>query len=91
MKTNTPLVGYVPLSQPTLAGGDPLYLQKQLQAISQAIQDLVVVAPQAAVKVPPVLIDGMIRLARSPWYPVSGQTADGWVYYDSPTASWNFL
>lgn len=90
MKNNVTLAGYVPLSPPSLLG-NPQYLARELQAISSAIQNLTLMTPQPATKAPVTLSDGMIRLARSPWRPLSGQTTDEWVFYDAPSGTWKLL
>lgn len=66
-------------------------LSREFSAVKAAVDGLVQMTPQAATRAPQTLQDGMIRLARSPWYPAAGQVADGWVYYDLPTDTWLFL
>lgn len=84
-------VAYTPASQPALSQGSARYLQQQLSAIASSITMLNLLTPQPATEAPKVLLDGMIRLSRSPWRPVSGATTDAWVYYDLPTTSWLLL
>lgn len=83
--------GYVVGATPLIAGGDAVYLGRQLQAISDSILSLVRLTPQPATTPPRTLTDGMQRLARAPWWPVVGQTADRWVYFDGPTGTWLYL
>lgn len=82
---------YIVGTPPSLPGGDAVYLAAQLQAIATSIAGLRLMSPQAAAEVPKTLNDGMQRLARAPWWPVVGQTADAWVYYDLPTGTWLYL
>ena len=46
--------------------------------------------PQVATVAPRNPPDGAQRLARAPWRPIGG-TADVWVYWDEPSASWKAL
>jgi hypothetical protein len=71
--------------------GLTLYLKNELAKVAACTETLALMTPQPAVKLPPQIADGMIRLARSPWRPVSGQTVDEWVYYDAPSATWKVL
>ena len=91
MTTQLPLPSYQPLSPPPGASIDPVYLLRELQAIGRAVANLSIMTPQAATTEPPIVFDGMQRLARSPWWPASGQTSDAWVYFDAPTGSWKLL
>jgi hypothetical protein len=77
--------------QPILPGGADAYVQKELGRIQAAIKATQALTPSAAVKAPEKPVDGMMRLARFPWRPVSGQTADAWVYYDAVGAAWRYL
>jgi hypothetical protein len=81
-------VGYKPGAKPILPDADSRYLDQQLQNISNSISTIVVMTPQPATEPPKVLMDGMWRLARSPWRPLSGQTADQWVWYDATAGAW---
>lgn len=82
---------FVAATIPIIPGGDAAYTQTSLQNLTDTVAKLVLMCPQSAVSVPKKLKDGMIRLARSPWYPVSGQTADAWVYYDAAGGIWSYL
>jgi len=74
-----------------LDGSDSLYVLRELQAIGKSLNSVQLLTPQAAVSVPSTLIDGMQRLARAPWRPVTGQTEDAWVYWDASAAVWKLL
>jgi hypothetical protein len=89
-RTSVPLP-YTPSPAPTLDGGDVLWGQQQFDRISATLNSLLALTPQPATAAPKAPQDGMIRLARSPWRPVSGQTADKWVYWDAPSGSWLYL
>lgn len=91
MSKALPLSPYVPRSQPQIPGGSDFYVRGELQAIAAAISTVLAMTPQVTTKAPTPLVDGMIRLARSPFYPVSGQTADAWVFYDAKLGSWHYL
>jgi hypothetical protein len=86
-RSDVPTV-YQPTPPGTLPGSDPIYLKNQLQAISDSIASCANLVPQVAAAAPKLLSDGMIRLARSPWHPASGQSTDAWVYYNLPTKTW---
>jgi len=82
---------YTPQALPLLDGGDGKYMQNELvrlQAVLRAYQNLL---PQAASEAPKTLVDGMIRLSRDPWRPVSGQTTDQLVYWDAAGSLWRLL
>lgn len=80
--------GYAQRPQPILEGRDKQYLDQELTAVGVAIGSLLRMTPQPATVAPKAPADGMIRLSRSPWRPLSGQTVDAWVYFDGPTAAW---
>lgn len=82
---------FLPGPQPILPGGDDVYTQKEVQRLTKATQKLYLTSPITVTKAPTAPVDGMIRLARSPWHPVAGQTADAWVYYDATTQTWRYL
>lgn len=82
---------YTVASPPTIPGGDAVYLAAQLAAIANSLSGVRLMTPQSAAVAPKVLQDGMLRLSRDPWRPVSGQTADAWVYYDAAGATWRLL
>lgn len=92
MATKPPAIApYTPGALPILPTGDGPYVQRELAAINRTIDSLVLMAPQPATQAPKQLADGMIRYARSPFWPVAGQVADAWVWYDQPNAVWKFL
>lgn len=88
VKTNSKPVVFAPSPQPILSGGAETWSKAQLVAIAAALESTQSLTPQASTKAPKVLIDGMMRLARYPWWPASGQTADAWLYYDGAGAVW---
>lgn len=81
---------YTVAAPPSIPGGDAIYLASQLTAIANSLSGLRTLAAQSATVAPKVLLDGMIRLARNPWRPVAGQTADAWVYWDAAGSVWRF-
>lgn len=81
---------YTVASPPSIPGGDAVYLAAQLAAIANSLSGIRAMTPQSATAAPKVLLDGMTRLARNPWRPVAGQTADAWVYYDAAGAVWRY-
>jgi hypothetical protein len=85
------LVPYTPQSLPLLPSGAGPWTQREFQALKASLDALNLMCPQPATKMPSVLADGMIRYARSPFWPVSGQAADAWVWYDQANSVWKFL
>lgn len=84
-------VPYTRGPQPLLPGGEDAYVQNELNTVSTAINTTAQFAVFSAKKAPPVPVDGMVRLSRDPWRPVSGQTTDQWVYYDAAGGVWRLL
>lgn len=78
-------------AQPLLPGGGDTFVQNIAQRLQIAIEGLRRMVPHAAIKAPTTPRDGMVRLARRPWWPVSGQAADAWVYYDATGRVWRYL
>lgn len=74
----------------TPPGTNPAIVQ-ELRRIEASLRDLADYAPQPAIREPSKRRDGMVRLARSPWRPVDGQTADAWVYFDGTDNEWKYL
>lgn len=77
--------------QPILPGGEGKYVQTQIQALKDSLDSTRSFTPQQALKVPATVVDGVIRLARWPWWPVPGQTADAWVYFDGIGNVWRYM
>ena len=59
-----------------------------MQRIQSLAENILLMTPQAATTAPLNPLDGMKRLARSPWRPVAGQNTDAWVYYDGALQEW---
>ena len=78
--------GFVPL----LEGGESAFVKRELETLRAVLEDVLIMTPQSATKAPPRLKDGMRRLSRNPWRPVSGQTADAWVYWDAAGQLWRY-
>lgn len=77
---------------PILGGeGTATWTKNRFDQLQNTISSLTAAAVSNAKQVPAPLQDGMIRLARYPWWPVSGQSADAWVYYDACGAIWRLL
>lgn len=91
MTRPAPLQPYTPGPPTTTLDQLPSLLSRELLAISTTLAGILPMTPQPATVAPKVLMDGMIRLARTPWWPAVGQSADGWVYYDLASTSWKFL
>lgn len=81
----------VPAIVPVIPGGAGIAAQKELAQLRTAVQSMALLIPQVAVKAPDAPVDGMIRLSRSPWRPVSGQTTDQWCYFDGAGQIWRLL
>lgn len=81
---------YTVAAPPSIPGGDAVYLAAQLGAIANSLSGIRAMTPQSATVAPKALLDGMVRLSRDPWRPVSGQTADAWVYWDAAGGIWRF-
>lgn len=90
LRTLSPPV-YTPAVLPILPGGEGPYTQAELRRLQTVLGAYLNLLPQAAIKAPVTLVDGMIRMARDPWWPVAGQTADKWVYFDAAGAVWRYL
>ncbi len=69
----------------------PIWLQGASRMIETTVAEISLMTPQAATAAPKTVRDGMVRLARSPWRPASGQSADAWVYFDAPSGTWKLL
>jgi len=80
--------GFVRTSIPILEGGDGQYLQSELANIATSIATMLIFIPAVATKPPTSLGDGMIRLSRAPWQPLTGQSGDAWVQYNAATQTW---
>lgn len=79
-----------PTLVPLIPGGAEPYAANTMQRLQTMAENTLLMTPQAATQAPATLLDGMKRLARSPWRPVSGQTVDAWVYYDAAAGKWLF-
>ncbi len=92
-KLSTIPAGYVPGTSGGFTTIPALFqfLKGELQKIAISTSKTSLMTPQPAIKAPTEIADGMIRLSRSPWRPLSGQTVDTWVYYDAPSGSWKAL
>lgn len=90
VKTTGP-IPYNRGSSPVLPGGDARHLEDELGHIQNSVDSLVLMCPQVSTVPPKILIDGMIRLSRNPWRPVTSQSIDSWVYYDAVGKSWRYL
>jgi hypothetical protein len=83
MATTNPYIGakqavpapYTP--GPTVHDWDSL--RNELFRLQTVVQSLLVVVPQVAVEPPRTPLEGMIRLARTPWNPLG--PGDRWVQY----------
>lgn len=80
---------YIRGDRPVLDGNDMVFLVGELRRISLTMRDLVDLCPQEANSAPARLRKSMIRFSMDPWWPVSGQTADAWVYFDG--TAWQYL
>lgn len=76
---------------PTDTASHGTFLADELRKIQMSLDAIARMTPQPATKAPVVVVDGMQRLARSPWWPVVAQSADAWVYYDAVLGSWHYL
>lgn len=81
---------YAPGVNPATPEDLLLYVGDEVRKIAVTLATLTRLTPQTAVKAPLLVVDGMVRLARSPWRPAGG-VVDAWVYYDLPTATWKFV
>ena len=90
MSRPTPLQTYERATVPLIEGGDWRFLQEELGRIETALHDVFLMIPQPCTVPPKTLLDGMQRLARSPWRPAGG-TVDTWVYWNAATATWAIL
>jgi hypothetical protein len=74
---------YIPNRVPTLPDGLSVFLTKEFRNIQDTLNGIRIMLPQEAAAAPSILKPGMIRFAKSPWHPASGQTSDAWVSYDA--------
>lgn len=78
-------------AMPILGGeGAQVWANQRIKGLINSVLALIQMAVCNATKAPAVLADGTTKLSRYPWWPVAGQTADGWVYYDQAGAIWRF-
>ena len=92
-RSSTP-VAYNRQALPLISGGDLSWTSRELQRIEAAILSTQRLTPQPATEAPKTAVDGMIRLARQPWQPLSGRlgiTHDCWVYYDGAGKIWRHI
>ena len=82
---------YAPGTRPAIAGGDMTFVVSELTRVAAVLRDLRSLAPQACTSEPDRRVDGMQRLARSPWHPAAGQSVDAWVYFDEASLTWKLL
>lgn len=76
---------------PSLEGpGWARWVVQRIQSLIITGQVLINQIPGARTAAPPNPQDGWTFLARDPWWPVSGQTADAWVYYDAAGGVWRY-
>lgn len=79
-------------SLPILEGAGVFqWAQNRFNQLQATIGSLVAMAVGNAKALPKSPQDGMLKLARYPWWPVSGQSGDAWVYYDASGAAWRYL
>jgi hypothetical protein len=58
------------------------WVYTNLKLIMTAINQLVIMTPQSAIRAPAKPQDGMQRLARAPWCPITANETNVWVYWD---------
>lgn len=79
-------------SMPIMGGeGAQVWAYARIKTMLNSIASLITCAVSNSMAAPKVPQDGQLLLARAPWRPVSGQTADGWVYYDQAAGIWRLL
>jgi hypothetical protein len=91
VKTSTPSAAPLQTAQPTLGENLVRWANRNSGNLAASVSKLVAFCVSNAKAAPTKPQDGMLRLARSPWWPVSGQTADAWVYYDAAGNTWQYL
>jgi hypothetical protein len=80
---------YQTRSPPSLPDPTNSYLTLELRSIQETLRGVLDMMPQDAIAAPAAPREGMMRLAKSPWRPVAGQTADKWVTYVN--GAWAYL
>lgn len=74
---------------PTLEGsGAQVWADQRVKGLIRSVLGLIQMAVCNATKAPTSPADGTTKLSRWPWWPVSGQTADAWVFFDQAAAIW---
>lgn len=77
---------------PVLGGeGIQVWAHQRIKTLLNSVTALVGCAVSNSMGAPKVPVDGQLLLSRSPWRPVSGQTADAWVYFDGAAGIWRLL
>lgn len=67
------------------------YVDRRFASLTDVINAVVALCPQASDTPPKDPPDGALRLSRGDWRPVEGQAEDRWVYYDAARKSWQFF
>lgn len=77
---------------PLLEGeGAQVWAYQRIKTLLNSVTALVGCAVSNSMAAPKNPQDGQLVLARSPWRPVAGQTADAWVYFDGAAGIWRLL
>ena len=90
-KRNPKPTPYAPGLSPILDGGSDAWISRSIDSLSAAMFTTQRMTPIPTTDAPRTALDGQIRLARYPWWPVAGQAADAWVYYDGVGKVWRLM
>ena len=83
---------YIPTLTPQSEPGEAKVIKwvlANLLKIKTAVDQTTVMTPQSATKAPANPQDGMQRLARAPWCPITAGVTNVWVFFDITANSGN--
>jgi hypothetical protein len=86
-----PPTPYTVGSPPILEGGDGAFTRRELTKLKTTLDSILLLMPQGANAAPRKLVDSMVRFSRQPWWPVAGQVADAWVFWDAVAGAWKYV
>lgn len=79
-------------TMPILGGeGALVWSNQRIKSLLTSVLGLVQMCVCNATQAPASPADGTMKLSRWPWWPVSGQAADAWVFYDQAAGIWRLI
>lgn len=83
-----PSQGALPLIE---GEGAQVWANARIKSLLNSVTSLIACAVSNSMAAPKIPQDGQLILARAPWRPVAGQTADAWCYFDGAAGIWRLL